>query len=112
MPLIFSERGAGLFFLGAKLQGKLFVLPFGLDREHTSWPVHPTFIPFLDLTLQTARAEDPTPTNFEPGEVGVVQLPAGSTVREVVLRDEQGVVGRTATEQGKAQVRLPDKPGL
>ncbi len=60
---------------------------FGLDREHTSWPVDQTFIPFLDLTLQTARAEDPTPTTFEPGEIGKIQLPAGSTVREAVLRD-------------------------
>ena len=83
MPLIFSEKGAGLFFQGTKFPGKLFVAAFGLDREHTSWPVDQTFIPFLDLTLQTARAEDPTPTTFEPGEISKIQLPAGSTVREV-----------------------------
>ena len=80
MPLIFSEKGAGLFFQGTKFPGKLFVAAFGLDREHTSWPVDQTFIPFLDLTLQTARAEDPTPTTFEPGEISKIQLPAGSTV--------------------------------
>jgi hypothetical protein len=112
MPLVFSERGAGLFFQGTKLQGKLFVLPFGMDREHTSWPVHQTFIPFLDLTLQTARAEDPTPLNFEPGEVALIQLPTGSTAKEVVLRDEKSELGRVGVDHGKAQAHLPDKPGL
>ena len=112
MPLVFSEKGAGLFFQGTKLQGKLFVAPFGLDREHTSWPVHQTFIPFLDLALQTARAEDPTPTTFEPGEIGLVQLPVATAVREVALRDERQTLARALVEQGRAQVRLPDKPGL
>src|SRR2546425_1838508 len=56
MPLIFSGKGAGLFFQGTKFPGKLFVTAFGLDREQVSWPVHQSFIPFLDLTLQAARA--------------------------------------------------------
>jgi hypothetical protein len=112
MPLIFGERGAGFFFQSSKLPGKLFVTAFSLDREHTSWPVHQTFVPFLDLTLQTARAEDPTPTTFEPGEVGLVQLPVGSPAREVALRDEGHEIVRAPVEQGKAQLRMPDKPGL
>jgi hypothetical protein len=112
MPLIFSERGAPLFFQGTKMPGKLFVSAFGMDREHTSWPVHQTFIPFLDLALQTARAEDPAPTSFEPGEVTVVQFPPDSTVREVVLRDDRGEAVRAAVAQGRAQLRLPDRPGL
>jgi hypothetical protein len=111
LPLIFSEKGAPLFFQGTKQ--KLFVLAFGLDREHTSWPVHQTFIPFLDLCLQAARAEDPTPTNFEPGEVAQVQLPGAAFVREVVLRGANGnVVSRVAAEQGRAQIRVPASPGL
>jgi hypothetical protein len=112
LPLIFSEKGAGLFFQGTKFPGRLFVAAFGLDREHTSWPVDQTFIPFLDLTLQTARAEDPTPTTFEPGEISKIQLPAGSTVKEAVLRDERRVLSRTPVEQGRAQVRMPGKPGV
>jgi len=112
MPLIFSEKGAGLFFQGTKFPGKLFVTAFGLDREHTSWPIDQTFIPFLDLTLQTARAEDATPTTFEPGEISKIKLPAGSAVREAVLRDERRVLNRAPVEQGRAQVRMPDKPGV
>lgn len=112
MPLIFSGRGAGLFFQGTKHQGKLFVAAFGLDREHTSWPVHQTFIPFLDLALQTARADDATPTTFEPGEVAMVQAAANSPAREVVLRDETHEITRAPIEEGRAQLHLPDKPGL
>jgi hypothetical protein len=112
MPLIFSEKGAGLFFQGTKFPGKLFVAAFGLDREHTSWPIDQTFIPFLDLTLQTARAEDATPTTFEPGEISKLQLPAGLAAREAVLRDERRVLSRAPVEQGRAQVRMPDKPGV
>ncbi len=113
MPLIFSERGAGLFFQGTKFPGKLFVAAFGLDREHVSWPVHQSFIPFLDLTLQAARAEDPTPTAFEPGEVTMLQIPAtAAATREVVLKDGNREITRAPVEQGRAQVRMPDKPGL
>jgi len=110
MPLIFSEKGAALFFQGTKFPGKLFVAAFGLDREHTTWPVHQSFIPFLDLMLQSARAEDPTPTNFEPGEITQVQLPGRTG--EVILRNEQQELARTPVESGKAQVRMPEKPGL
>ena len=112
MPLIFSEKGAGLFFQTQKLRGKLFVAAFGLDREHTSWPIHQTFIPFLDLTLQAARAEDPTPSTFEPGEMALVQLAGGEAAREVVLRDGRRELSRAALEQGRAQVRMPEEPGL
>ncbi len=112
MPLIFSEKGAGLFFQGAKGPGRLFVAAFGLDREHTSWPVHQSFIPFLDLLLQAARAEDPTPTTFEPGEVATIQVPASASAREVVLHDDHRELGRSAVEAGRAQVSLPDRPGI
>jgi hypothetical protein len=112
MPLVFSSRGTGMFFQGTKLQGKLFVAAFGMDRESSSWPVHQTFIPFLDLALQTARADDPTPTTFEPGEVTMVQLPLNTPAREAILRDESREVTRAPIEQGRAQIHLPDKPGL
>jgi hypothetical protein len=112
LPLVFSDKGAGLFFQGTRFPGKLFVAAFGLDREHSSWPIDQTFIPFLDLTLQAARAEDPMPTSFEPGEITKLQLPSGSPAKEAVLRDEQRVLSRAAVEQGRAQVRMPDVPGV
>jgi hypothetical protein len=100
MPLIFGERGAGLFFQGTKLQGKLFVAAFGLDRDHTSWPIHQTFVPFLDLTLQAARAEDPTPTAFEPGELSMVQLPRPS-VRSRCVNKGRRSPARPSSKAGR-----------
>ena len=112
LPLIFSDHGAGLFFQGTRPSDKLFVAAFGLDRDHTTWPIDQTFIPFLDLTLQAARAEDVTPSNFEPGEIGTIQLPGSAKAHEVVLREEDRELARAPVEQGKAQVRMPGKPGL
>lgn len=111
-PLAFSEHGAGLFFQGTKFPGKLFVAAFSMDREHTSWPVHQSFIPFLDLTLQAARAEDPAPNSFEPGESCAFRPPSGTSSREVVLSDDRNELARFPIEQGRAQVRMPDRPGL
>jgi len=112
LPLIFSDHGEELFFQSTKSQGRLFVMAFGLDREQTSWPVHQTFIPFLDLTLQTARAEDPTPLAFEPAQATVLQLPALAAAREVALRSDQRELGRFPVEQGRVRLQLPANPGL
>src|SRR2546425_596711 len=108
IPLIFADSGDALFFQGSKLPGRLFVSAFGFDREQTTWPVHLTFIPFLDLCLQNCRPEETTPVNYEPGEISLINLPADSPVREVVLRDERGELQRAAVVQGRAQLRLPD----
>ena len=53
-----------------------------------------------------------TPTTFEPGEVTMIQLPLNSPAREAVLRDESHAVTRAPIEHGRAQIHLPDKPGL
>jgi hypothetical protein len=112
VPLVFSDRGEELFFQSTRPQGKLFVAAFGLDRDQTSWPIHQTFIPFLDLALQTARAEDPTPLTFEPGQISLIQLPPGDSSREVVLRDDTSELARVPVEQGRVRLPMPGRPGL
>ena len=112
MPLIFSESGEALFFQGTQFPGALFVAAFGLEREQTGWQTHITFIPFLDLCLQNARPADTTPLDYEPGAMSVVTLPADATARTVVLHDGPRELQRVPVAQGRAQVRLPDQPGL
>jgi hypothetical protein len=112
LPLIFSETGEPLFFQSSQQPGKLFVSAFGFERDQTTWPLQPSFIPFLDLCLQHARAEDPTATTFEPGDVYVQTFPTNAQPREVVLRKEGQEILRAPVGQGKVQVRLPDQPGL
>ncbi len=111
-PLVFNETGDGLFFQGTRFPGKLFVAAFGFEREQTSWPVHLTFIPFLDLCLQNARPEDATPSTFEPGETAVINMPSDANVWEVVLRGDAGVSQRAPVTQGTAHLRMPNSPGL
>jgi Aerotolerance regulator N-terminal len=112
IPLAFSQSGDVLLFQGTRNKGKLFVCAFGLDRDQTSWPVHPTFIPFLDLCLQQARAEDTTPVNFEPGDACLINLPGDSPVRDVVLHDGARELSRNPVVNHRAQFAAPLVPGL
>jgi len=112
MALLFSSSGEGLFFQGTRFPGRLFVLGFGLDRGQSSWPSHVSFIPFLDLCLQNARPGETTPLDYEPGSTALVTPPPDAAVKEVVLRDGQRELRRSPVVQGKAQVRLPDQPGI
>lgn len=112
LPLMFTGSGDGVLFQGAQTAGKLFVATFGLDRQHTSWPVHPSFVPFLDLVLQSARQVDAAPTRFAPGEIFVAQFPNGSGVRAAVLRAGEREVIRAPVKDGRAQIPMPDAPGL
>ena len=112
LPLVFAEGGDVLFFQGATTRGKLFLCTFGFDRKETDWPVHPTFLPFLDLCLQNARAQDELPTRFEPGELAVVSLPGERPSGAVVLRRGDKELAREPIKNGRVQLRLPDAPGL
>ena len=111
VPLIFTEKGEPVFFQNPKHAGKLYVSSFAFDRNQTSWPVHATFIPFLDLCLQNARAADQTSTVFEPGETFTQTFATNSGIREVTLRSDK-IISRNSVLNGKVQVRLPDAPGL
>jgi hypothetical protein len=112
IPLLFAQSGEALFFEGTKFPGRLLVAAFGFEREQTSWPTHVTFIPFLDLCLQNSRPADATPLDYEPGAVSVLSLASDSPVREIVLREAGREVGRATVAAGRAQLRMPDKPGL
>ncbi len=112
MPLLFSESGRPLFFQSSQYPGRLLVAAFGFERAQTTWPTHLTFIPFLDLCLQQARPEDPSPADYEPGEIATVRLPPNSPVREAILRDGQRILARIPVARAQAQIPLPVRPGL
>ncbi len=120
-PLAYSSDGDPLFLEFPRPRGKLFVLAFALDRTETNWPIHPTFIPFLDRCLDQARPQQNIQTAYEPGETALWQLPAGRQATEVVLRSDPGYplaggggteVWRSAVTDGQACLSIPDAPGL
>ena len=102
---------------------KLFVLAFAMDRTETNWPIHPTFIPFLDRCLDQARAQSAAQTIFEPGASLVWQVAPGRRVSEVVLKkltvEGPALDSRLSTldsqapvANGQARLSMPDAPGL
>jgi hypothetical protein len=120
-PLAYSTDGDPLFLEIPRPRGKLFVLAFSLDRKETNWPIHPTFIPFLDRCLDQARPQRNVQTAYEPGETAVWQLPAGRQAKEVVLREfvlgsgpanSGAETARAAIADGQARLPIPDAPGL
>lgn len=111
LPLIFTDKGEPVLFQKVQGTGKLLVQAFGFERSQTSWPVHETFLPYLDLCLQHLRAADPTPTVFEPAEVLARTFRTNSGVVTLVLKDQKELA-RAAVVNGKAQLRLPDQPGF
>ena len=84
-PLAFSAAGDPLVFESNAGPGRLIIFGFSFDRADTNWPIHPTFIPFLDQTLRYVRGETKTETFFQPGESVVWKLPAGSQAETVVV---------------------------
>jgi hypothetical protein len=112
-PLAFSASGDGLLFEGGATKGRLLVFPFAMDRAQTDWPLHPAFIPLLDLCLQHVRAEAPLETSSLPGQAFVHVVPKGRAVGEVVLRAGPEVVGRSPVdEQRQARLPGPLRPGI
>lgn len=112
VPLLFAESGDCLVFEGTRTKGRLLVFAFGFGRAQTNWPLDPTFLPFLDLTLQHARGGGPAETSVRPGELHAIELPPHRQAREVVVRSKGAVLGRASVESGRAQVRVPRLPGL
>ncbi|MHC4400163.1 MAG: BatA domain-containing protein [Planctomycetota bacterium] len=119
VPLIFSASGDPLLLELEKGKGKLLVLAFSLDRTETSWPLHPTFIPFLDRCLRRTRSEPALPTSFLPGEACVWSVPPGRAAAEVVVRAigategvEAGEALRAKVENDQARFSVPREPGL
>lgn len=111
IPLIFSESGEGLFYQATNTKGRLFVCAFGFDRADTNWPLHPTFIPFLDQCFQSARGDADAATSFEPGDMFAQDVDAGKSVREFVLRDGEREVRRGEVIDGRVEFVVPGKPG-
>jgi hypothetical protein len=112
-PLLFSKSGAGLLFEAKRGAGRLYLAAFGMDREHTSWPVHPTFVPFLDLVLQSCRGGEGERPFFETGEFASIAAARGTEEGQgAILKSGSTVLAQSQVSGGRIRFRLPDNPGL
>lgn len=112
VPLAFSQHGDLLVFQVDRPHGKFLVLSFGLERADTNWPVHPTFVPWLDLVLQSVRPDTTLPSRFEPGERGVWSLPDLPADAELVIGSGEREEARVPVKDGRVEFRAPSAPGL
>lgn len=127
MPVAFAANGDPLLFDVQQTTGRMLVFAFNFDRRDTNWPIHPTFIPFLDHCLSYVRAVETTETAYEPGESVVWNVPADASAEQILVRrhDEtaktdaddsqwssqtQGMLTAPVTN-GQARWELPGHPG-
>ncbi|MFM7074334.1 MAG: BatA domain-containing protein [Planctomycetota bacterium] len=66
--LVYSALGDPLLMEVDNGAGKIVVAAFGWERNATNWPIHPSFVPFLDLSLEYLRQRESWQRQFEPGE--------------------------------------------
>ena len=74
-PILFSQSGSPILFEGTKYSGHYLLATFQFDRSQTDWVLHPSFVPFLDLAIDSLRPQPNLTTAVEPGEVWQVKLP-------------------------------------
>jgi hypothetical protein len=96
-------------------RGRLLVFAFQLDRTETNWPLHPTFVPFLDGCLQHLRSTGTEfATNYEPGESCVWSIPTDTEANDVIMfrsGDKTDATQRFPVTNGQVRFQLPDVPG-
>jgi hypothetical protein len=113
VPLAFGASGDPLILEGTATKGRLLIFAFGFTRHDTDWPLLPSFLPFLDLTLQHARSATPIETSVVPGELLVHAAPPSGRPRELVLRAGTRELARVAFDDaGRARLPAPGTPGL
>jgi hypothetical protein len=66
--LVYSALGDPLLMEIDNGAARVVVAAFGWERNATNWPIHPSFVPFLDLSLEYLREREPWQRQFEPGE--------------------------------------------
>ena len=121
IPLAFSASGDPLVLEVNHHQGRMLVFAFTFDRQDTNWPIHPTFIPFLDKSLAYVRGQVTTASAFQPGESVAWDLPRGDSSKTILVAQLDPASLDPAIDapdpilaevrDGRARFRLPVQPG-
>lgn len=121
IPLAFAASGDPLVFEVSAGPGRMLVFAFAFDRDDTNWPIHPTFIPFLDKSFAYLRGQRISTTEFEPGQAIVWEAPAGRASGRIRIGpidpasllplSSGGLHVESEVRNGQASFRVPDQTG-
>lgn len=94
--------------------GKLLLVAFAIERTQTLWPVHPTFVPFLDLCLQETANKNVSPLqSCNPGETMSLTLGQLGAKRFTLTQAESSTpLLSGAVHDQHAEFIVPDEPGV
>ncbi len=111
--LLYGHDGEGLLYTGTKDAGRFLLCTFAFDRNQTDWVIHPSFVPFVDLALQSLRTQNNNVTNLEPGESWLIKIPTNRVVKTVSLYSStQQVASAKVDENHRATLIAPDELGI
>ncbi|MDF1845093.1 MAG: BatA domain-containing protein [Rubripirellula sp.] len=105
-PLAFSASGDPLLFESMLGPGRMLVFAFAFERQDTNWPIHPTFIPFLDKCLEYLRGQSTSVAGYEPGESVAWELPPGTIAEQITVSRLDPTTGKTDSSETDS-VRIP-----
>ncbi len=111
--ILYSARGDPLVAEVPGRRGRLLLIAFPLEREHTDWPLQTSFVPFLDQVLAYVRKQNEDSDPSAPGEWCTLPIPRDRDVRRLVVSGDDGF--RQELETGSGDVvrfRSPGRPGL
>ncbi|MEY5025466.1 MAG: hypothetical protein RLZZ244_994 [Verrucomicrobiota bacterium] len=111
VPLMVSDRGEALLLENGGYPGRFFALSFGLERADSNWPLHVSFVPFVDLCLQNARPAGRIPAEAAPGDTVVMKVPEGRGAETLWIAAEGRELSRVPVVGGMARVGMPVEPG-
>lgn len=111
--LVYAANGDPLVAEIPGTRGRLLLIAFPFDRDHTNWPLQTSFVPFLDQVLSYVRKEDKDDAASVPGEWRALPVPRDARPQRIVISDEEGF--RQELEAGAnalVRFRTPSRPGL
>lgn len=112
-PVLFSDHGDPLIFESNQGAGRIFLSAFTFERTMTDWVIDPTFIPFLDLSLQHLRRQSQLVSWLEPGDSWSTDFVSGEKAAKVSLRKGDNTAIESASLQGRtAKFRPPAEAGI
>lgn len=111
--LLYSASGDPLVAEVPGKRGRLLLISFPLERDHTDWPLQTSFVPFLDQVLGYVRKRDADHGASRPGEWRALVMPRDRRPERLVITGRDGF--RQEVEVGGdelARFRAPTRPGL